>query len=345
MSAPLYRVLRAGPLSLRWEPRLAALCLVLAGVLIVLAVAVMGTGSMSIAPDRVLAGLFGSSGDAVADRVIQRIRLPRVVTALFVGAALGLSGAVFQSLSRNALGSPDIIGFTTGAATGAVAQIVLFNAGPLATALSAIGGGMAAAAVVYLLSLRDGGSGGYRLVLVGIGIGAMLGAVTIILLARGNIDEAMSAQLWLAGSLNTRTWMHALTAALGFAVAAPIVLALAGPLGVLELGEDAARGLGMAVERSRLALVMAAVVLAAAATAAAGPIAFVALAAPHLVRGLARSAGLPLASAALMGAVLMLAADLLTQTLPVRAMMPIGLTTGLLGGLYLLGLLVRAKRI
>lgn len=345
MKAAAFSAMRAGPFSLRWEPRVALVCVLLACVIVVLAVVVLGTGSMSIAPDQVFAGLFGSSGDAVADRVIHRIRLPRLFTAVFVGAALGMAGAVFQSLSRNALGSPDIIGFTAGAATGAVVQIILFNNGPLATVLCAIGGGIAAAALVYGLSLRQGGNGGYRLVLVGIGVGAMLQALNVILLARGNIDEAMSAQLWLAGSLNTRTWMHASSAGLGFAVAAPIVLALARPLNLLELGEDTARQLGVAVGRSRLLLVMAGVVLAAAATAAAGPIAFVALAAPHLVRSLTRSARVPLLSAAFMGVALMLGADLLTQYLPVRALMPIGLTTGLLGGVYLLFLLTRASRI
>lgn len=179
-----------------------------------------------------MAAVLGYSDDPKAALVIQRIRLPRTVTAMGVGLCLGAAGATFQSISRNALGSPDIIGFTTGAATGAVAQIMLFNAGPVATAVAAIAGGLLAAAVVYLLSVRGGVSGGYRLVLVGIGVGALLAAVNTVLLSKGNEDLAAQAQMWLSGSLAGRSWDHAIPVMLAVAFLLPILLTQGRSLGL-----------------------------------------------------------------------------------------------------------------
>ncbi|MCC0546842.1 iron chelate uptake ABC transporter family permease subunit, partial [Pseudomonas aeruginosa] len=275
----------------------------------------------------------------------QRVRLPRVLTACLVGAALGMAGAIFQSISRNPLGSPDVIGFTTGAASGAIVQIILFDAGPLATSLAALAAGLCTALAVVLLARRGATAGGYRLVLVGIGVGASLSGLNSLLLVTGNLDQAMYAQLWLAGSLNTRTWSHVVPAALGLLASVPLALYHGRRLEVLELGDASAAQLGVAVERVRLQMVLVAVGTTAIATAAAGPIAFIALAGPQLARRLTRSAGVPLLSGALMGAVLLLAADLLGQRLAYVANLPIGLMTGLLGGFYLLWLLLRSRRI
>ncbi|WP_253265327.1 FecCD family ABC transporter permease, partial [Pseudomonas aeruginosa] len=274
-----------------------------------------------------------------------RVRLPRVLTACLVGAALGMAGAIFQSISRNPLGSPDVIGFTTGAASGAIMQIILFDAGPLATSLAALAAGLCTALAVVLLARRGATAGGYRLVLVGIGVGASLSGLNSLLLVTGNLDQAMYAQLWLAGSLNTRTWSHVVPAALGLLASVPLALYHGRRLEVLELGDASAAQLGVAVERVRLQMVLVAVGMTAIATAAAGPIAFIALAGPQLARRLTRSAGVPLLSGALMGAVLLLAADLLGQRLAYVANLPIGLMTGLLGGFYLLWLLLRSRRI
>ncbi|NQB76537.1 FecCD family ABC transporter permease, partial [Pseudomonas aeruginosa] len=269
----------------------------------------------------------------------------RVLTACLVGAALGMAGAIFQSISRNPLGSPDVIGFTTGAASGAIVQIILFDAGPLATSLAALAAGLCTALAVVLLARRGATAGGYRLVLVGIGVGASLSGLNSLLLVTGNLDQAMYAQLWLAGSLNTRTWSHVVPAALGLLASVPLALYHGRRLEVLELGDASAAQLGVAVERVRLQMVLVAVGMTAIATAAAGPIAFIALAGPQLARRLTRSAGVPLLSGALMGAVLLLAADLLGQRLAYVANLPIGLMTGLLGGFYLLWLLLRSRRI
>ncbi|MBP5125749.1 FecCD family ABC transporter permease [Pseudomonas protegens] len=339
------KALRLGSLSLRWQPRTALVCAVLLVAMLLLWALLLGTGSLSLGPEQVLANLLGQGQDPTAQRVLQRVRLPRALTATLVGAALGMAGAIFQSISRNALGSPDVIGFTTGAASGAIVQIMLFDAGPLATSLAAVAAGLGTALLVLLLARNGHSSGGYRLVLVGIGVGASLSGLNSILLVSGNLDQAMFAQLWLAGSLNTRTWSHVLPAALGLLLIAPIALYHARRINLLEMGDATASQLGVAVEHTRLIMVLAAVGLTAIATAAAGPIAFIALAGPQLARRLTRSADVPLGSGALTGAVLLLAADLLSQRLAFHANLPIGLMTGLLGGFYLLWLLGRSRRV
>ena len=326
-------------------PRTVVVGIVLLATTALLGVLAMQTGTISFSFPEVMAAVFGLSDNPQAGMVIHRIRLPRTVTAIGVGLCLGAAGATFQSISRNALGSPDIIGFTTGAATGAVAQIILFNAGPAATALAAIAGGLLAAAVVYALSVRGGVSGGYRLILVGIGIGAMLGAVNTLLLLKGNEDLALQAQMWLSGSLAARTWEHAVPVAAAVVLLLPVLLVQGRSLGLLEMGDDVARALGVRVEASRLTSMAAAVGLTAVATAAVGPIAFVALAAPQLAARLTRSVQVPLGTGALMGAALMVACDLLTQRLPMTVHVPIGLMTGLVGGCYLLWLVTRSRSI
>jgi len=336
--------LALGPVRLRWSRRTAVVALVLTALAALLSVCALQTGTLALGFTDVLGALFGV-GEPRTQTVVQRIRLPRTLTALAVGACLGAAGAAFQSISRNALGSPDIIGFTTGAATGAVAQIVLFDGGPVATAGWAVGGGLVAAGAVYLLSLRGGVTGGYRLVLIGIGVGAMLGALNTVLLAKGDSDLAAQAHLWLSGSLAARTWGHALPVLGAVLVLLPVLLACARSLSLMEMGEDAARALGIRTERTRLVAMAAAVGLTAMATAAAGPIAFVALAAPQLAVRLTRAPAVPIGTGALMGAVLMVGSDLLTQHLPLRVAMPIGLMTGLVGGVYLLWLLTRSRQV
>ncbi|MCA8093784.1 iron chelate uptake ABC transporter family permease subunit [Burkholderia anthina] len=338
-------VVRLGRYSYRWRPREAGVCAALTLLGLILAMLLLGIGTLALTPAEVLDSLLGTGTDAAAQRVVLRVRLPRVLTAGFVGAALGMAGAIFQSLSRNVLGSPDVIGFTTGAASGAIAQIVLVDAGPLWTSLAAVLSGIATAGLVLLLSHWRPMGGGYRLVLVGIGVGATLAGVNAIMMVMGNLDRAASAQIWLAGSLNTRTWAHVVPAALGFLLVVPVAFRHASRLDLLELGDDAARQLGVAVQSTRVTMVLCAVTLTAIATAAAGPIAFVALAGPQLSRRLTLSPDVPLLSAAAMGSVLLLAADLLSQRLPVDLNLPIGLVTGLLGGFYLLWLLCRDKGI
>ncbi|CAM3840771.1 Ferric enterobactin transport system permease protein FepG [Vibrio aerogenes CECT 7868] len=332
-------VWRCGAYSVTYSRRELLVGLFLFGLLCLSAVYATTVGKFPLSLSQVTDILGGVPEHRIQARVLFHIRLPRIATAIFAGCALGASGAVFQSVSRNVLGSPDIIGFTSGAATGALIQIVLFSSGTVAVALAAIGGGLATAVVVYLLSFKSGSVGYYRLILTGIGVGAVLSALNGLLLVKGNIDDALTANLWLSGSLHARNWTHALPVMVGVAVLLPLMKWLARPLMMIEMGDEMAKQLGIRIERVRLMMMLFAVILAALATGAAGPIAFIALAAPQLARRLRRSGHLPVFSAALMGGLLLLAADLLTQLIPLDLIIPIGRMTGIVGGIYLLWLL------
>ncbi|WP_029150730.1 FecCD family ABC transporter permease [Microbacterium indicum] len=344
LTPPSGRLVRLGPVAIVIRPRAAIVTAVLVFVALAAGCVAMTVGTIRLSPADVIAAAFGQ-GEETSARIVQAIRLPRVVTALFAGAALGVSGAVFQSVSRNALGSPEIIGFTTGAATGALAQIILFDGDGAQIALGAVAGGLLTAVVVYVLSTRGGASGGYRLILVGIGVGAVLQAVNSLLLVAGDLDSAVEANLWLAGSLNMRDWGNALTVLVACALLIPVVAALARRTELMEMGDDVARQLGVRTERTRLATILAAVLLVAAATAAAGPISFVALAAPQIVSRLVGGSGLNVAGSAAMGGCLLVVADAAAQLLPGQLTIPIGRMTGVIGGAYLIWLLLRKGRV
>ncbi|MCG3742185.1 Fe(3+)-siderophore ABC transporter permease [Vibrio cincinnatiensis] len=343
-SQPVYQVWRRGELSVRYSVVSIRWLLLLTLLVVLLAAYALTIGRYTISMPDLWQVIIGQ-GSSVQERIVWNIRLPRIVTAVFVGAALGVSGGIFQSVSRNALGSPDVIGFTTGAATGAIAQIVLFEQGPVQVALAAIVGGMVTAVAVYLLSRKAGVVGGYRLILTGIGIGSVLSALNGLMLVKGNIDNAVTANLWLAGSLHARTWLHAIPVMVGTLLLVPVVMLLAKPLAMIEMGDDLAIQLGIRVEHIRLVMLLMAVVLAAIATGSAGPIAFIALAAPQLISRLLRASQLPVYGCAVMGALLMVVADLITQLQPLNLTLPIGRMTGIVGGFYLLWLLTRTPRL
>ncbi|QKV97932.1 iron chelate uptake ABC transporter family permease subunit [Streptomyces sp. NA02950] len=334
--------LRTRGFSLRLDPRGAIVGLLLIAVALAMSVVLIGTGDFPIAPADVIRTLTGD-GNAAQDFVINELRMPRVLVGLLVGAALGLAGALFQSISRNPLGSPDVIGFGQGSAAGALAVIVLFQGGPGAVAAGAVVGGLVTGVGVYALAWRRGVHG-YRLVLVGIGASSMLSAVNGYLLTKADLPDATRAVVWLTGSLNGRDWSQVWPLALVCAVLLPVVLGHARGLRMLEMGDDSAYALGVRVERTRLVLMLAAVVLTASATAAAGPVAFVALTAPQLARRLTRSAGPNLLPSAWMGAGLLITADWSAQRLFGADQLPVGVLTGMLGGGYLLWLLVTERK-
>lgn len=334
------RVIRVGPYSLRVSPRVLGVSALLALLAVAVGVLTMLHGTMELTPGEVVRALLGDGEDSVL-RTVRNRRLPRLLTAMGVGGSLGAAGAVFQSLSRNPLGSPDIIGFTSGAATGAVVQIVLFDGGVLATALAAVVGGVVTALLVYGLARKDGVSGGLRLILVGIGIGALAAAITSFLMVRADLDTATEAQIWTAGSLTARGWPHALSVLGAVAVLLPLLLIAARRLSLMEMGDDAAAALGVPVERYRFLVMVLAVGLTAVAVAATGPIAFIALAAPQIVRRLVGRGGVLIMPSFLMGATLLVLADILSQTIDVGLRTPIGTVTSLLGGAYLIALLAR----
>jgi iron complex transport system permease protein len=315
---------RPGLGRLRPRSRRAVATASLALVAVVVAVVALGLGDYPLSPPEVLRALLG--GDGFASTIVLQWRLPRVLAALVFGAALGASGAVFQSLTRNPLGSPDVIGFSTGAYTGAIVVIVSGAASAVGTALGALVGGLATALVVYLLAWRRGVHG-LRLIIVGIAVTALLHSVNSWLLLRAQAEVALSASFWGAGSLALVGWSELLPAGVLIAVLAVLVAGLARPLRQLELGDDAARAHGLRAE----------------GTGSTGPIIFVALAAPQLARRVVRSAGVPLLGAALVGALLLLVADVVAQhvtTTPV----PVGLVTLVIGGAYLISLLVAESR-
>ena len=282
----------------------------------------------------------GMNPDPLANYFVQHQRLPRIAAAIIVGAALGVSGGIFQTLTRNPLGSPDVIGFTNGAATGALIQIVVFSAAPAQVGAGAMIGGMVSAAVVYGLSYR-GGSSSLRLVLVGIGVAASLQAANSILIVRSSLSAAQNAVQWLAGSLNQASWSTVLLIGGPTVIVIGLAFSLQRTLTTLSLGDDLAGGLGVGVERSRLTLVAVGVALVATATAIAGPVAFVALAAPQLGLRLLGRGVMSLPIAALMGAVVVQLSDLVAQRLFAPTQLPVGVVTGTLGGAYLIWLLHR----
>jgi len=331
----------------RWSLRLGRRAFALNALLLVLiaagAFAALTLGRIPLGLTEIWQVLSGAPPSRAVAHVLLDIRLPRLLVTLGAGAALGASGAVFQSVSRNPLGSPDVIGFTAGAATGALIWIILLGGSGADVVPAALAGALLTGAAVYLLARKDGRVGAYRLVLTGIGVGAVLNALNALLLVRGELDAAISANLWLAGSVEGRSWAHVLPLLAGLAVLLPAMVPGMRPLALMAMGDDLAGPLGVPVERVRRWMLLAALLLAALATSAAGPIAFVALAAPQLARRLGRSVDQPLIGAALMGAALLLGADLLTRVLPFGVTLPIGQVTGVIGGLYLIWLLSRGR--
>lgn len=327
--------------SVRIVSRSALVGLVLVLVLVLLVVLALTTGDYPLSPRQVAAVLVGR-GAPEETFIVETLRLPRVLAALLVGAAFAVSGAVFQSLTRNPLGSPDIVGLSTGAATGALIQMLVLHGTGVGVAVAAAAGGLATAALVYVLSWQHGIQG-YRLILVGIGIAALLQAANAYLLTRADFLDAQAAAVWLVGSLTSARWADVRIVAIALAALLPASFVLARPLRQLELGDDAAAALGTPLERTRLGLVATGALLAAAATATAGPVAFVALIAPQVARRIARASGPTLPLSALTGAALLLLADVGSQRLFTREL-PVGVVTGVVGGLYLAGLLASSRR-
>ncbi|MDA3805020.1 MULTISPECIES: FecCD family ABC transporter permease [unclassified Clavibacter] len=310
----------------------------LAVVIVAVALVALGTGDYPLTVPEVIRALVLPDGSFAAT-IVTEWRLPRVLAGIAFGAALGVAGAVFQSLTRNPLGSPDVIGFSTGSYTGALLVSTVAGATFLPTAVGALAGGLGTALVVYLLAYR-GGVQGFRLIITGIAVTAVLHGVNTFLLLKAGTEVAMAASIWGAGSLALVGWDRALPAFAALLVLAPAILLLSAPLRQLELGDDAARAHGVRAEPTRLVLLVLGVALTAVVTAAAGPIAFVALAAPQIARRLTRSAGLPLVPAALTGGLLLLAADSVAQhALP--GTVPVGIVTVVVGGVYLIALLIR----
>lgn len=295
-------------------------------------------GEYRIPLDKLLAAFTGTGSESVV-RIVLEWRLPRVVIAVVGGIALGLSGAIFQSITRNPLGSPDIIGFNSGAFTGALIVTLVVGGNYAAMVSGALIGGLATALVVYLLAWSRGVQG-FRLIVIGIAISAVLNAFNDYLQLRADLNAAIAAASWGMGSLADLGWQDVVPVTIAVAVLVPILALMSRRLGMLEFGDDIASALGIPVERTRLLLLVIGVALTATVTAVAGPIIFVALAAPQLARRLTKSAGITLVPSAAMGAALLLVSDVVAQRIIAPAALPVGAVTVTLGGIYLIALLI-----
>lgn len=274
--------------------------------------------------------------------VLERLRGPRLVVALGVGCALGLSGALFQSATRNPLGSPDVIGLGAGAGAGA-AFAALMLPGTVTVALGALVGGVLAMALVYL-STGTGFRNPARLVVAGIGVAAICTAVTQYVVYAMERDNAAALSAYVNGSLDSRSWEDATTIGLILLAVVPLTALLARRLDVGEMGDDIAQGLGSDPKRTKTYAVLLAIVLSAGAVSVAGPISFIALTAPQIARRMTRASGPHLLLAALTGALLMALADLCAQQLPLFEGLPVGIYTMAIGGAYLGHLLIRERK-
>ncbi|MFI9828713.1 FecCD family ABC transporter permease [Streptomyces sp. NPDC051913] len=337
---------RLGRVSFVWRPWLVAVTLLLAAAAFLLFCLSIGIGDFPIGLPQVIATIFGH-GEPVDEFVIMDLRLPRALAGLVVGVALGVSGAITQSIARNPLASPDVLGITSGA--GAVAVFLVTVSGGTAAAIvdsvglsaAALGGGLGTGLLVYFLAWRRG-LDGFRLILIGISVTAVMEAITTWLLATADIRDVARAQAWLVGSLDDRGWGEVWTALWCTLALLAVVSCVAFQFKPLHFGDEVAAGLGVRYARVRAVMLLCAVLLAGAAVSAAGPVPFVALVAPQVALRLTRCPTPPLAASGLVGALLLIGADLVARTaLPVG--LPVGVVTAAIGGPFLVYLLVRAN--
>jgi iron complex transport system permease protein len=314
----------------------------LAVLVLALALTTLMVGREFVGPLDVLRVILGEDVPG-AGFTVGTLRLPRMVLGLLSGLAFGLAGITFQTMLRNALAAPDVIGITAGAGAAAAFAIVVFHLSATMTSIVAVIGALVVSLGVLALSFR-GGVFGTRVILIGIGVAAFFDAVIAYVSTHlGTYQDQTALLRWFTGSLNGATWVQILPLALAVVAFGGVLLGVDRGLGMLRLGDDAASGLGVRVARTRVVAVLVAAALVAFATAATGPIAFVAFLAGPIAARLIRGSGSPLLPSALVGAALVLAADLIGQwLLPTR--LPVGVVTGAIGAPYLLYLLIRSNR-
>lgn len=311
-----------------------------AAVAVLFAVSLM-VGNTFYGPLEVLRVILGEPVPG-ASFAVGELRLPRAVVGVLAGVCFGIGGVTFQTMLRNPLASPDIIGITSGASAAAVVGIVFFSLPQTVVSMMALAGALLTALAIYLLSIR-GGFAGTRLILIGIGIAAMLNSLVTYALSQAASWDLQSAMRWLTGSLNASTWQVVAPLAVVCAVLVPVLVLQGTNLDVLALGDDSAAGLGVRVTRTRILFIVGAVTLLAVATAASGPIAFVAFMSGPIAARLVGPGASLLVPSAVVGALLVLAADLLGQ-FAFDTRYPVGVVTGVLGAPYLIWLLIRSNR-
>ncbi|MEV3967524.1 iron chelate uptake ABC transporter family permease subunit [Streptomyces sp. NPDC050698] len=337
---------RLGRVSFVWRPWIVCVTLLLAAATFLVFCGSIAVGDFPVGLTRVIATLLGR-GERVDEFVIMDLRMPRALAGLVVGVALGVSGAITQSVARNPLASPDVLGITSGAGT--VAVFLVTVSGGAATAITdsvglsaaALAGGLGTGLLVYFLAWRRGVDG-FRLILIGISVSAVMEAITTWLLVTADIRDVARAQAWLVGSLEGRAWEEVRTALWCGLVLLAVVSCVAFQFKPMHFGDEVAAGLGVRYARVRAVLLLCAVLLAGVAVSAAGPVPFVALVAPQVAMRLARCPTPPMAASGLVGALLLIGSDLVARTaLPVS--LPVGVVTAAIGGPFLVYLLVRAN--
>ncbi|MFI7014804.1 FecCD family ABC transporter permease [Streptomyces sp. NPDC050164] len=338
---------RLGQVSFVWRPWIVCVSLLLAAATFLVFCLSIGVGDFPIGLPQVIATIFGR-GEQVDEFVIMDLRMPRALAGVVVGIALGVSGALTQSIARNPLASPDVLGITNGASAVAV-FLVTVSGGTAAAIVSSVGlsaaalmGGLGTGLLVYFLAWRRG-IDGLRLILIGISVSAVMEALTTWLLVSADIRDVAQAQAWLVGSLDDRSWDEVQVAVWGTLVLLVVVAGAAFQFKPMHLGDDVAAGLGVRYSAVRAVLLLCAVLLAGVAVSAAGPVPFVALVAPQVAMRLARCPTPPMVASALVGALLLTGSDLVARTaLPVS--LPVGVVTAAIGGPFLVYLLARANR-
>ena len=322
---------------IRWM--LAASILAVVG--LVLSVLVLVVGNTSYSFDTIFKVLSGEE-IAGASFSIRTLRLPRMLAAVLAGFAFGISGSVFQTLLRNPLASPNIIGITSGSSAAAVFFILVLRQGGTAASAASVAAGLIVTALIYFLSQGGGFSGG-KLILIGIGIQAMLNALISYMLQQAASNDVPSAMRWLSGSLNAVKLSDLVPLGLTMILAVPLILLLGRSLSIMELGEQSALTLGVKTNLTRIVIVIAAVSLLAFATVATGPIAFVSFLAGPIAKRLSGSSIPHTLPAGLVGAILVLAGDLIGQN-AFAIRLPVGVITGIIGAPYLIYLLIRTYK-
>ena len=340
---------RGVPFSYRIDRRAPWVALAIMAVALAVLVIAVSTGEYRIPVEDVVRTILGTneSHPDYADfrLVVFTFRLPRIVLALLVGAALATSGALLQGITRNALADPGLLGVSTGAAFVAVLLIVQIRTVSMSLLPGgALAGGVITAAAIYLLAWKGGTVTPMRLILIGIAVQAVLSAFTTMMLVFGDINDVQQAYIWMTGSVYGRNWEHVQALGGWMLVLMPVALLSARPLNTMGLGDDAAKGLGLRMELQRGLLLVMSVALAAAAVAVAGTIGFVGLVAPHVARrlvGPAHEGLIPVA--ALFGGALLATADLIGRVVIAPSELPVGVVTAMIGAPYFLVLLYRNR--
>lgn len=329
--------------SVRVRRRTVLVCVLLLSTNVVLFLLALCSGSITLSLPEVLQTLVGD-GTQRSDLIVWEWRLPRTLAALAFGAALGASGALFQSLTRNPLGSPDVLGFDTGAVTGALIAILVLGSGQGGITSGALIGGLSAAVVVAVLGLRRHNEGSTRLIVIGIAVSAVLVALNQLLILRASLEDSMRASSWTLGNLGAIGW-DTLIPAMSFLVALLVAAIVLGPSArMMEMHGEASIALGVSMRRTQVLMLLVGVALTAVPVSVSGPIAFVALTAPHLARSLTRVGHLTVLPSALMGSGLLLAADVTVIWLPTPSTLPVSIATLVLGGVYFVWLLLGEGR-